>query len=99
MDLLPRSSFIIHRFPQRYLSVALSVGLLRVAVSDHRALCSSDFPHPFRNAITTATAITSLYGLSCALCGIFVDTITHYRADLPARAITKKGLAPLEPHS
>ena len=27
-------------------SVALSVGLLRVAVSDHRALCSSDFPRP-----------------------------------------------------
>ncbi len=27
------------------LSVALSVGLLRLAVSEHRALCSSDFPH------------------------------------------------------
>src|SRR5439155_20041974 len=31
---------------RRYLSVALSVGLLRLAVSEHRALCSSDFPHP-----------------------------------------------------
>lgn len=41
------SAFSVHTsaFPSGgLLSVALSVGLLRVAVSDHRALCSSDFP-------------------------------------------------------
>ena len=29
----------------RFLSVALSVGSLRLGVTKHRALCSSDFPH------------------------------------------------------
>ncbi len=36
--------------PKRYLSVALSVGLRRLAVSKHRVLCSSDFPHPDQTA-------------------------------------------------
>jgi hypothetical protein len=36
--------FIIQHFPRRYLSVALSVGLPRLDVIQHRALCSSDFP-------------------------------------------------------
>ena len=46
------SSFIIQHssFPRRYLSVALSVGLLRLEVIKHRARGysprSSDFPHP-----------------------------------------------------
>jgi hypothetical protein len=31
--------------PRRFLSVALSVGSLRLGVTKHRALCSSDFPH------------------------------------------------------
>ena len=33
------------RLNGRYLSVALSVGLPRLDVIQHRALCSSDFPH------------------------------------------------------
>ncbi len=32
--------------PERYLSVALSVGSRRLGVTKHRVLCSSDFPHP-----------------------------------------------------
>ena len=38
---LPRTAYC----SGRYLSVALSVGLLRLGVTKHRALCSSDFPH------------------------------------------------------
>src|SRR5438045_7787693 len=44
---------------RRYLSVALSVGLPRLGVTKHRVLCSSDFPHPSRQAqgaITSPTA-------------------------------------------
>src|SRR5260221_14522426 len=37
------SAFILPS--RRYLSVALSVGLRRLDVIQHRALCSSDFPH------------------------------------------------------
>ena len=60
-DLSLRSAFCIHRsaFPPRFLSVALSVGLLRLDVIKHRALCSSDFPHHGlpRSAIALSAAI------------------------------------------
>src|SRR5690349_11777847 len=38
---------------QRYLSVALSVGSLRLDVIKHRALGSSDFPHRKREKIAS----------------------------------------------
>ena len=37
----------------RYLSVALSVGLRRLDVIQHRVLCSSDFPHPDKTSTGT----------------------------------------------
>ena len=39
---------------RRYVSVALSVGLPRLAVSQHRALRSPDFPHPDNTRGATA---------------------------------------------
>jgi len=56
-----RSSFIVPPFPSGLFSVALSVGLHRLDVIKHRALCSSDFPHRHpvigAGAIVTAAAI------------------------------------------
>jgi len=61
--LITRYSSLITSSPSGLFSVALSVGLLRLDVIKHRALGSSDFPHPSHRydgpgAITT-TAATS----------------------------------------
>ncbi len=55
--ILHPSDFILT--PRRYLSVALSVGLLRLGVTKHRALCSSDFPRPAPNGKPGAAATST----------------------------------------
>jgi len=57
------SAFKLLHFLPRFLSVALSVGLLRLDVIKHRALCSSDFPHHGlpRGATASSAAMQGLY--------------------------------------
>ena len=79
---------ILHSaFPSRYLSVALSVGLLRLDVIKHRALCSSDFPHHgfLDGATASSAAMNSSIAEKTSIAGTLMLNIGNLLIDLVSK--------------